>query len=247
MAADMAVKAPAPVASYYDWSGVYLGASIGGMWSTIDRQFPLPSGFGGFGPGPGGNFSTTKTDTIFDVHMGAQVQWGWLVLGAEAGYSACFTECTQYTGVLPVAPAGFPPLFTPGTIAQNKLTNLFTAGPRVGVAWDRFMIYGTGGYAAASLKGTYCVAATTVCGPSVTTQNGSSWNDGWFAGAGFEYMVYKGVLVDAILGGEYQHFDVSAKTSYPAATGAGYNMDAKGDIVRARLTIKTQGWRFIGP
>jgi len=250
MAAELPVKAPPPAPpSYYDWSGFYIGASIGGMWSTVNRTFPNPSGFGGFGPGPGGNFSTTKSDTVYDIHAGAQVQWGWLVLGVEAGYSACFSECESFSGVLPTSIPGLL-LFTPNTVGQHKITNVFTVGPRLGIAWDRWMIYGTGGYAAASLKATYCstVAPGIVCGPSVgSVQNGSSWNDGWFAGAGFEYMVYKGTLVDAILGAEYQHFDVSAKSAFNPPTGAAYNLDARGDMVRARLTIKTQGWRIFAP
>ena len=111
------------------------------------------------------------------------------------------------------------------------------------------MIFATGGWASANLKGTYCSTVTGACDGPGSFANGASRNDGWYAGGGFDYMVHKGPLVDVILGLEYQHYDVSGKTAF-CATGcnpltiADYDLNAKGDIVRARLTIKTQGYGF---
>src|SRR6266496_3966976 len=69
MAADMPVKAPAPVVSYYDWTGVYIGASIGGVWGDHHRFYPAGPIF------PGGDFTWSFNDTVWDVHLGAQQQW----------------------------------------------------------------------------------------------------------------------------------------------------------------------------
>jgi hypothetical protein len=61
-------------------------------------------------------------------------------------------------------------------------------------------------------------------------------------------MVHKGPLVDVILGVEYQHYDVDGETAFCANPGCGpasftdYDLSAKGDLVRARLTVKTQGF-----
>ena len=83
-------------------------------------------------------------------------------------------------------------------------------------------------------------------GPGV--QSGASRNNGWYAGGGFDYMVHKGPLVDVILGLEYQHFDVESKNAFcgnrACTAGNSFDLGAKGDIVRARLTIKTQGYGF---
>jgi hypothetical protein len=55
-----------------------------------------------------------------------------------------------------------------------------------------------------------------------------------------------------LLGLEYQHYDVGSKNAFcfnPSCNpGTGWDEDlsAKGDIVRARLTIKTQGYGFWG-
>jgi outer membrane immunogenic protein len=125
---------------------------------------------------------------------------------------------------------------------------LFTVGPRLGYAWDRWMIFATGGYASADLKTAACNALTNVC--DGTRFNGASRNNGWYAGGGLDYMVHKGPLVDVLLGVEYQHFDVGSKSAFcfnpgcSPATGWDEDLSAKGDIVRARLTIKTHGYSF---
>jgi outer membrane immunogenic protein len=234
MAADMPLKAPPPVVTYYDWSGYYIGFSLGGMWHTVDRTFgPAVS------PVTGAvlpNFSTSGNDTVYDVHLGTQWQWNQWVFGVEAAYVGCFRECTTLSGVLPV------PAFVPNSFGQHKITNLFTAGPRLGYAWDRWMIYGTGGVAGAALKGNYCGAVANFCiaGPGVGLSSGASQNWGWYAGGGVEYMLAKGALVDVIAGAEYQHFDVGSVHAgvFIGNQFADYNLAARGDTVRARLSIK---------
>ena len=231
MAADMKVKAKAPPPPpVYDWSGAYVGFNVGGVWTEVDRFYPNLVGFPQ-------TYSSNGDDGIYGFHAGAQGQWGQFVLGIEAAYSGCFRECRTTVSLSPVEPL---------TLAEHKMTNLFTVGPRLGFAWDRWMIYGTGGYAAATLKAQYLVAATGLT--TAPALSGASWNDGWFAGTGIEYMVHKGALVDVVLGAEYQHFDVSSKNAFcffascSPADDDDYRLGAKGDIVRARLTIKTQGW-----
>lgn len=73
----------------------------------------------------------------------------------------------------------------------------------------------------------------------------------WYAGGGLDVMVHNGALVDVILGAEYQHYDVRPERAFclapacAAPTGADFDLSAKGDIVCARLAIKTQGYRFL--
>jgi outer membrane immunogenic protein len=242
MAADMRLPPPPPPVAYYDWTGVYIGFNAGGVWYDVDRVFSGPSN-GVIGNGVG-NTKTNDSDGIFGFHAGAQWQWGAWVLGAEAALSGCFRECRSVSGVLPQ------PTFLPNNFMEHKITNLFTVGPRLGYAWDRLMIFATGGYASANLKGTYCDTVTGTCGPGFTNQNGQSRNNGWYAGGGFDYMVHKGPLVDVVLGVEYQHYDVGSKNAFcfnpgcNPATGWDEDLSAKGDIVRARLTIKTSGYSF---
>jgi hypothetical protein len=47
-----------------------------------------------------------------------------------------------------------------------------------------------------------------------------------------------------ILGVEYQHYDIDNKQACFCASGP-YDLSTTGDLVRARLTIKTQGYGFL--
>src|SRR5262249_9814241 len=122
----------------------------------------------------------------------------------------------------------------------------YTAGVRLGWAWDRWLFYVNGGGAAGSLHGQFCNAAG-ICGPSVFLANGTSWNTGYYAGVGIDYMIHKGTRVDAIVGLEYQHYDLGQRDAFCnfafcGASGADYQLRVRGDSLRARFTIKTHGW-----
>jgi outer membrane immunogenic protein len=257
LGADIPVKAPPvpkapPVLAAYDWSGAYIGFNIGGAWSDPQRFYPnLPEvGI------PPTTFISHGSDGIYGLHGGVQKQWGQWVLGVEVAYDATFNGMKSSVSVSPPEP------FT-HLASTTKVTRLLTIGPRVGFAWDRFMAYGTGGYAAARLEGSYSCADTgvpvlpgpgacsAIFGPVVRNLNfgGNTWNNGWFAGAGIEFMAYRTALADIILGVEYQHFDVDLKQAFVcdvAHCGPTHHQDflqsASGDIVRARLTFKTRGW-----
>jgi outer membrane immunogenic protein len=243
MAADMPVAPPPPPPVYYDWSGAYLGFNAGGVWYDVDRNFPVAA------PPPfptDRGFSTSGSDGIYVFHAGLQWQWGIWVLGVEAALSGCFNECRSFTSESITGGDVGPGLVS----AEHKITNLFTVGPRLGYAWDRWMIFATGGWASANLKGAYCRTITGRCDGPDSFGNGASRNSGWYAGGGFDWMVHKGPLVDVILGVEYQHFDVGGESAFCVNPGCGvanfrdYDESAKGDLVRARLTIKTAGYGY---
>src|SRR4029450_13682541 len=69
MAADMRVPPPAPAPVYYDWSGAYVGAHIGGVGYDVNRFYPNASPFL---PGLPANFQTSDSNGIFGFHPGAQ-------------------------------------------------------------------------------------------------------------------------------------------------------------------------------
>ena len=105
--------------------------------------------------GSANNFGTNDSDGIFGFHAGAQWQWGAWVLGAEAALERVLQGVSE-----PDEHATCAPFATPNFAGQHKITNLFTVGPRLGYAWDRLMLFATGGYASANLKGTYCSTVT---------------------------------------------------------------------------------------
>jgi outer membrane immunogenic protein len=252
-AADMPVKArPVAVDPTYDWSGFYIGGGTGGVWTTARRFMPdLP-----LVGVPPTTFTSHSNDWIYNVHGGGQGQWGRWVVGVEAAYNGTQRNMRANVSVSPPEP------FTTLS-ATTFVTDLVTIGPRVGYTWDRLMVYGTGGYAGANIAGRYtCTGTDFFVFPGRAPCNfplfgaladlnlsGTTWNNGWFAGVGFDYVAYKGSFADILLGAEYQHFDLERKQAVTCTPGLcpgvphqGYLHDANGDIVRVRLTLKTHGW-----
>ena len=143
VAADMAVKAKAPpLPVVYDWSGAYVGFNIGGMWSEVTRTYPNLLG---------ATFESKGEDVVYGFHAGAQGQWGNWVLGIEAAYSAGFRE-NQSTVVTDsdCRPS------RRGTLRHTTRSPTCSRSARGSATpVDRWMIYGTGGYAVGSIKGQY--------------------------------------------------------------------------------------------
>lgn len=252
-AADMAVKTrPIVVDPPFDWSGFYIGGGTGGVWTEAKRFMPdLPLVFV-----PPTLFTAHSNDWIYNVHGGVQGQWGRWVIGLEGAYNGTQRDMRANVSVSPPEP------FTMLS-ATTLITDLVTIGPRVGYTWDRLMVYGTGGYAGAHLDGRYsCTVGGTFVFPGRAPCNfplfgtfadlnlgGKTWNNGWFAGVGFDYVVFKGTFADILLGAEYQHFDLERKQALtctpatcPGVPHQGFLHDANGDIARVRLTFKTHGW-----
>src|SRR5262249_10264454 len=131
-------------------------------------------------------------DYVVSGHWGIQAQWGWLVAGIEGGISV-------FSGPLgsAVCPAGVcagQPLF------QGRLSEVWTGGLRLGIAWNQWLFYGTGGWASGTFE--------ERLGPNgLATEGSNSRHSGWYAGGGIDWMVHKGTVVDAILGFEYRHYE----------------------------------------
>jgi outer membrane immunogenic protein len=254
LAADMPVKArPVVVDPTYDWSGFYVGIGTGGVW-TKDQRFMPDLPLVGVPPT---TFVARASDWIYNIHAGVQGQWGRWVIGLEGAYNGSEKQMRANVSVSPPEP------FT--TLSATFLINdLVTIGPKVGYTWDRLMVFGTGGYAGAAIDGKYTCTGTNqfvfpgiapcvanIFGPVLASLplSGKTWNNGWFAGVGFDYVAFTGTLVDLLVGAEYQHFDLERKQAVSCAAGfcagvphQGYLHDANGDIVRVRLTLKTHGW-----
>jgi outer membrane immunogenic protein len=183
IAADLPYTAPPslPVA-YYDWSGAYVGFNVGGTHYNVTHHFPSP---GAITP----DVTTGDHNAIFGFHAGAQAQWGAWVLGAEVARSECVHECRSTSSVLPVSQG-----FEENIFGQHKIIDLFTAGARVGYAWDRLLVFATGGFASAHIENAHCSTITGFCDAPGPGNGVVSNNRGWYAGGGFDYMAHKGAL-----------------------------------------------------
>jgi outer membrane immunogenic protein len=144
-AADMAVKArPIPVAATYNWTGCYIGGNIGSKWAQTSDAVNIPRADG---PGffTGAQFldlGNASSDTLIGGgQIGCNWQTGSVVFGVEGDADAQrWKRSRTITGVLP-------PLFAPGDIYELRSDWQASLRGRVGYAWDRTLLYATGGVA----------------------------------------------------------------------------------------------------
>lgn len=193
--------APEMVSTTYDWSGLYLGAHAGYFFGKSNLGFQPPGAIPPLG---------VDTDGFAG---GVQAGYNWqidrFVVGGEADISWADLEGTR--GI-------------PGGRVSTRADWLSTVRGRAGIAFDRFMIYGTGGVAFTSLE-------TSVAGPLGFFSDSNSLT-GWTAGAGVEWALTDNLSVK----GEYLYVDFSNEPY--RLGGVPVPGDLDGSYVRIGLNYK---------
>jgi outer membrane immunogenic protein len=181
-------RAPAPAfvaAPVFTWTGFYVGVNLGYGWGNNDNDtIVVPAGTPGFGPaGATAVFGDSDNDGVLG---GAQIGYNWqtgmFVFGIEADIQAADMGGGS-RGVALVtagaAPAGF-------TFARTGggLDWFGTVRARAGIAFDRTLVYATGGWAFGGGDDNSCggvfAAGVVGCGDDDT-------RSGWALGGGVEY------------------------------------------------------------
>jgi outer membrane immunogenic protein len=164
-AADLPVKGPvykAVPAPVFNWTGFYVGGTVGYGWGD-NRHFNETTGIG---------------SQSFDVDgfvAGATLGYNWQTPGSRWVWGLELdVSYSDINGVLPVAP-GFG--CGGGCITDLKWFGTFRG--RLGYAFDRSMIYATGGLAFGEVEGSIVGVAT----------KGSETALGWTVGAGIEFAI----------------------------------------------------------
>lgn len=124
----------APVPEVYDWSGFYIGLQAGYAWGDLDVTTFEDDGT----PAPNSDGSTDIEGIIGGAHAGWNIQLDSIVLGIEADVNA-----TDIDGTF---------TFDNG---DNFSADINVAGSirgRLGFAFDRALIYGTGGLTIADVE-----------------------------------------------------------------------------------------------
>jgi outer membrane immunogenic protein len=220
-------SAPAALVAVDTWSGIYLG--VNGGWAKQDHDWAFHPPFGTVNQ----SFSLDRSSGVIGLHAGLQKQFGQWVLGAEFAYNWLGSEFARHTG--------FGVDFS--SFADARAKEVWTAGPRIGWAPSpTWMIFANGGFASGKVQTRLTDIATGVPIPAFDT---SATQNGWYLGAGIEYMLFANV----ILGAEYQHIDLGSDFHCVTFACGGApnsnNHDVKTtvDIVRARLTYKFDWFR----
>jgi outer membrane immunogenic protein len=140
--------------------------------ASDDPSEPSGSFWIGDGNSPG-SISANGTGVIGGLQAGYNWQFSNLVLGVEGDIS--FSSLDR-TVLVPTSPGG-------NDTYRSRLSTLGTVRGRIGWAFDRVLLYGTGGAAFASLKDEY----TDPPIPLGFTVSPNSGRTGWTAGGGLEY------------------------------------------------------------
>jgi outer membrane immunogenic protein len=205
LAADLPFKASpravAPAAAF-DWSGIYVGAHIGGGWATNDVSDP------GLGI-VGALLGVPPVQTVDSSGIAGGLQAGWnyqigrLVVGSEVDFSWADvngTNTTTFTSAL----------LAPASISRTLTANtdwLVTSTVRLGIAHDRWMVYSKAGAAWAHTNYT----STWVGNPGgVPIFNGAGDKTavGWTVGLGAEWAFWNNWSAKL----EYDFIDFGSKT-----------------------------------
>lgn len=174
--ARQAALPPAPVMTQlpvFTWTGFYIGANAGWVGGARNRNsvFVTPPGTGLSNIGGRGNEGFAG-----GLQAGYNWQAGNLVVGIE----------TDIQSLLSGRHRAGPALLPDGTTASGRTSNAWygTLRPRVGYAFDRTLLYVTGGLAYGGGKYTL---NTVDGGGNTAALNSSGIRTGWALGAGAEY------------------------------------------------------------
>ena len=190
-AADRAGVPPAAASVAYNWSGFHAGVNAG--WGKItDNGSTLCRSPSGVAFGPGCVASVALGITSNGIFGGGQIgfnsQHGRLVWGVEADFQGSdINGSTSRPGPFPVLNGGLP-AGTPANAwrADQNLDWFGTVRGRVGLAFDRTLIYATGGLAYGRINTVSTVDVTSVA-TNTYMANESHNRTGWTLGGGVEY------------------------------------------------------------
>jgi outer membrane immunogenic protein len=221
-AADLAArpytKAPPMVVDpVFNWTGFYIGAQVGGAWSEHRYDNIDLTGE------PIGHNASSITG---GGHLGYNWQFNSLVLGVEAEFNGTDLKGTSTS------------IFTPLVTYSTKVDWYGTVVGRLGYAFNRTMLYATGGVAFADIR------SVGLNGPNGATDSFSNTTNrtGWTAGVGAAYQI----TANWIAGIDYKHieFEKYNSTGITSTLLLPYTLtgiDTKIDQVTARISYKFGG------
>lgn len=259
-------KAPppayAPPAPIFTWTGFYVGVNAGGTFRGSSNIALTPSS--DFGAFPSG-FASAQAIGAYPVSLpgrrtgfigGGQIGYNWQMGAFVAGIEADIQGLPQRDNVSALLfnpappPANFSaPVFGTATV-QHRLDFLGTARGRLGIAFDRALLYATGGLAYGRTELAYSGTIGFPVAPDVVLSGTSAINRtslGYALGGGIEYAFWNNFSLKA----EYLYYNLGRHsttiggtfTNFAPATGGFSTASVRDDghIIRAGLNYRF-GW-----
>lgn len=188
LAADLPVRALAPVPAFVDWTGVYVGGHVGyggGMKDWVSNSDFAASGF------------------LLGGQAGINKQLGSLVFGVELDGSWANIKGSQLMSI------GGPVVgFQQDATYSSKIDSIVTIAGRAGLAADRWFVFAKGGMAAVHEHHSLSITAQTFPATTIDTLNesGSETRIVPMLGFGAEYAL----AGNWSLKGEYDYLHLGA-------------------------------------
>jgi outer membrane immunogenic protein len=228
MAADLPVKArPAPVVPIaYDWTGFYIGAHAGGAWFNKDWSFPCSPTNAVFTPCGVSEGGHSGSGWLAGGQVGFNYQISQWVWGVEAQFSATRIDGSNIS----------PPF--PGDTLHSRSDFIGTIAGRVGVAWDRTLLYAKGGGAWVHDKYWEVDSAGAFSPVGTVFAEADEVRWGWMVGAGIEYAFAPNWSAKV----EYNYLDLGTRRIAFSPTVA--NQSAFEEDIRQRVQLVKVGVNY---
>jgi outer membrane immunogenic protein len=210
LAADLpGSAAPPPAPAYipapppFSWTGFYMGGNLGYGFASASSTVT--------GGGVTATGSESLSGFIGGVQAGANYQYGMAVFGIEADFDGSTQSKTTTFGIV---------------TETDKIPWLGTVRGRLGLAFDRFLVYGTGGAGWGNFQ-------STITATGFGTATGTQSHNAWVAGAGLEYAITNNFTA----GIEYLYLDTGniSLGNFAGVTATGRVQDS---LVRFRANYK---------
>jgi len=190
--------------AFYNWTGVYVGGQIGYSWGT-DTTTELLSANRMFINA----FEYHPESAIGGAHAGFNYQMGSIVLGVEGDVEGMNARSGFHDPSRVRSPND------PGGLVRVSQDWQASVRARIGYAFDRFMIYGTGGAAFTELSYSYFNPLAGI------GEGGTFSRTGWTAGGGINYAITDNVILGAgYRYTDYGKFDYVASSAFLGLTAA---------------------------
>ncbi len=205
---------PPPPPPVFNWTGIELGVQVGGGSATTSVQMPTFSGFLGV---PVDFANSYNSSGVFGgVHAGYNYQlMGPLLVGLQAEYN--FAGITGSTSNVLL------------NYEATAIREFGSVDARVGVTFDRLLVYAIGGFAYGDIRG-QINCGPVLCGsflpfagngglvpfPTPITRDFAQNRYGFDVGGGIEYNLMGNITVRA----EYRYYDFGSLGFNDAGFGA---------------------------
>ena len=190
----------------YDWTGFYLGGDGGYGWSTSKGTLTEATGV------PLTPYSYGVKGPLAGLFVGGNYQVSKFVVGVEGDWQWSNLIGNNQT----LAPLGAAGVFPGGPFTiSTTLKDYASIRGRLGVAFDRFLVFGTGGWAWGNPSTSYAL----IGGAPFATNGGNA--TGWTVGGGVDY-----AFSDSVFGRlEYRYTNLGISGFVSAATNSAVGPD----------------------